>query len=123
MRVPSDSGAREIGVGQEASFTVKGRAVAMETRGEEDHDVGLLPLALDLRVRDLLKGERRDGLPHIEGLADGPLRVLLPHFGSEVVYAVEAREDRRAVTFHLNGVITKVAVSPVSLTTPLLREF
>lgn len=46
--VPSDSGAREVGVGQETPFSVKWRAVTMETRGEEDHDVSLLTLVFDL---------------------------------------------------------------------------
>lgn len=46
--VSSDAGAGEVGVGQETPLSVKRRAVTMETRGEEDHDVSLLTLVLDL---------------------------------------------------------------------------
>lgn len=59
VRVSSDAGAGEVGVSQETALAVERRAVAMETRGEEDHDVGLLPLVLDLRVRHLLSGKRQ----------------------------------------------------------------
>ena len=59
VRVSTDAGAGEVGVSQETSLTVERRAVTMETRGEEDHDVGLLPLILDLRVRHLLSGKRQ----------------------------------------------------------------
>lgn len=31
-----------------------------------------------------LEGERRDGLPHVEGLSDRSLRVLLANFGRVV---------------------------------------
>ena len=56
--VSSDAGAREVRVGQETPLTIKRRAVTMETRGKEDHDVSLLPLAFDFRVRHLLNGIR-----------------------------------------------------------------
>lgn len=46
--VSSDAGAGEVGVGQESSLSIKRRAVTMETRGKEDHDVRLLTLVLDL---------------------------------------------------------------------------
>lgn len=59
VRVSSDAGAGEVGVSQETALAVERRAVTMETRGEEDHDVGLLPLVLDLRVRHLLSGKRQ----------------------------------------------------------------
>ena len=64
--VPPDAGAGEVGVGEETPFPVKRRAVAVETGGEEDHDVRLLPVVLDLRVRHLLKQEeevRNAGAP------------------------------------------------------------
>lgn len=44
--VSSNAGAREVGVGQESPLAVKWRAVTMETRGEEDDDVGVFPVAL-----------------------------------------------------------------------------
>lgn len=56
--VSSDAGAREVRVGQETPLTIKRRAVTMETGGKEDHDVSLLPLAFDFRVRHLLNGIR-----------------------------------------------------------------
>lgn len=46
--VSPDAGAGEVCVGQETPLSIEGRAVAMETGGEEDHDVSLLPLVLDL---------------------------------------------------------------------------
>lgn len=46
--VSSDASAGEVGVGQETPLSVEGRAVTMETRGEEDHDVSFLTLVLDL---------------------------------------------------------------------------
>lgn len=39
-----------------------------------------------------LEGERRDGLPHVEGLSYGSLGILLSHFRGEVRYA--AREEQ-----------------------------
>lgn len=36
-----------------------------------------------------LERERSDDLPHVEGLSDGSLGVLLPHFRSEVRDAAE----------------------------------
>lgn len=61
--VSADAGAGEVGVGQKPPLPIEWRAVTMETRGEKDHDVGLLALILDLRVRNLLKktGEERRG--------------------------------------------------------------
>lgn len=60
VRVSSDASAGEVGVGQETPLTVKRGAVTVETRGEEDHDVGLLALVLDLRVWHLLNGIREE---------------------------------------------------------------
>lgn len=45
-----------------------------------------------------LEGERCDRLPHVEGLADRSLRVLLPHFRREVRNA--AGKTRHTVTGH-----------------------
>ena len=113
MRVPADARAGEVSVGQEPPLSVKWRAVAMETRGKEDHDVGLLALVLDLRVGHFLcgtehgvaaaqagggggatdlEGERRDALPHPEGSPHRPLGVLLTHFRGEVGNTAGNRE-------------------------------
>lgn len=59
--ISSDTCAREVCVGQESPLTIKRRAVTMETRGKEDHDVSLFPFLLDLWVRNLLwriRGEK-----------------------------------------------------------------
>ena len=55
---------------QESPFSIKWGAVAMETRGKEDHDVRLLPVTFDLVVWHLFKGQRGHLLPHIESLAN-----------------------------------------------------
>lgn len=39
-----------------------------------------------------LEGERRDGLPHIEGLSNRSLGVLLSNFGGEVGYAARKKK-------------------------------
>lgn len=54
--VSSDAGAWEVGVGQEAPLPVERGAVAVETGGEEDDDVGVFPVVLHVRVWDLLSG-------------------------------------------------------------------
>lgn len=46
--VSSDAGAREVGMGQEAPLSIERRAITMETRGKENHDVRFLPLIFDL---------------------------------------------------------------------------
>lgn len=40
-----------------------------------------------------LEGERSDSLPHVEGLSDRSLGVLLSHFRGEVRYAVEKQKQ------------------------------
>lgn len=87
MCVTTDARAGEVGMGQEASLAIERRAVAVEPRGEEDHDVGLLAQGLDLLGVDLLKGQWGHRLPHVEGLTDRSLGVRLAHFGCVVVYA------------------------------------
>ena len=78
MRVPPHAGPGEVGVGQEAPLSVERRTVAVETRGEEDHDVGLLATAIfDLLVGDFVEGQGGDRLPHLEGPADRLVRVVL----------------------------------------------
>lgn len=57
-----------------------------------------------------LEGERSDSLPHVEGLSDRSLGVLLSHFRGEVRYAVEKQKQsikhdsqtRGASTLHQN---------------------
>lgn len=61
VRVSSDAGAREVSVGQKTPLSIKWRAITVETRGEEDHDVRLFSLILDLRVWHLLS-ESKQGI-------------------------------------------------------------
>ena len=108
MRVPADAVAGEVGVRQEAPLAVEGRAVAVETLGEGEHDVGeLVHLVADLAVRDLPEGERDGALPHLEGLADGLVRPSLAHLGGVVLYAVGVRLGGRW------GVIVRPRPGPV----------
>lgn len=85
-------------MGQEAPFSVKGGAVAMEPRGKEDHDISFFPFILYFRVGDLLECQRCDRLPDVEGLPYSPLRVLLPYFRCEVVYAARRKQKITGVT-------------------------
>lgn len=60
----------------------------METLGEEDHDVGkLLHLVADVAVGDFAEAEGRDALPHLEGLPDGLVSLVLAHLRCVVLNA------------------------------------
>lgn len=62
----------------------------METRGKEDHDVGLLATSVfDLLVGDFIKGQRGHPLPHFEGPADGFVGVILSNLGSIILDAIK----------------------------------
>ena len=87
VRVPADAGAREVGVGQEAALAVEGRAVAVETRGEDDGDVHVAPAALQGAVGHGLEAQRRHALPHVEGPADGVVGLPGAHLGRHVLDA------------------------------------
>ena len=88
MGVPADAVAREVGVRQEAPLAIEGAAVAVETLGEEEHDVSeLLHLVTDVAVGDLAEGQGGHLLPHLEGLADGLVRLVLAHLGGVVLDA------------------------------------
>jgi len=78
----------EVGVGQEAAFAVKRRAVAVETRSEDDGDVHVLLGALQLAVGHRLEAQRRHILPDVEGPANGVVGLFRAHFGRHVLYAV-----------------------------------
>lgn len=56
---------------QKSPKAIKGRAVSMESRGKEHHDVSLLfPLLPDVLVGHLPENQRRGLLPHPESLSD-----------------------------------------------------
>ena len=86
--VSADVGPREVGVGQEAAFSVEGGAVPVEALGEEDHDVRLgRPALPHLPVGHLPEAQRGGGCPHAESPTDGPERPGLPHLGGVVLDA------------------------------------
>lgn len=97
--VPSDVGAWEVGMGQEATLAIERRAVTVETLSKEDHDIGLLLVALtDVGIGYLSEVQRRGTLPHTERLADGLERGILPHLGGVVLDAeVQPRGERMGV--------------------------
>ena len=72
MGVPSNVGAWEVGMGQEAALAIERRAVTVEALSKEDHDVGLLLVALtDVGIGYLSEAQWRGTLPHSECLPDG----------------------------------------------------
>lgn len=90
MGVPADAIAGEIGMCQEAPLAIERAAVTMETLGEEDHNVcKLLHLVSYVAVWDFPETERRDALPHLEGVPDGFVGLVLAHLGAVVLYAEE----------------------------------
>lgn len=97
--IPSDVGAREIGMGQEATLAIERRAVTMETLSEEDHDVCLLLMALaDIGIGHLSETKWCGALPHAERLANGLERGILAHLGGVILDAeVQPRGERMGV--------------------------
>lgn len=86
--VAPDAVPREEGVRQESSLAVKRRAVAVETLGEGQHDVGVLVhLVSYVAVRNLPEGYRDDAFPDLEGFADGLIRGPLADLRGVVLYA------------------------------------
>lgn len=87
--ITTNVGPREVGMSQKATLAIEGGAVAVETLGEEDHDVGLGLAALThVGVGHLPEDQRRGLLPHPEGPADGLECRVLPHLGRVVLDAV-----------------------------------
>ena len=94
MRVSSDAVAWEISVRQEATLTIKWRAVTVETLCKGEHDVcELVDLALDLAVGDLSEGEGDRALPHLEGPPDGFICGMFTNFWGVVLYAAVENGD------------------------------
>lgn len=90
MGVPSDAIPREIGMCQETSLTIERAAVTMETLGEEEHDVcKLLHLVPYVTVGDFPETEWGDALPHLEGLPDGLVGLVLADLRGVVLYTEE----------------------------------
>lgn len=77
---------REVCVSQEASFSVKRRAVTVETRCEDNGDVYITLTALQRAVGDSLEVQRRDALPHIKCPPDGFVSLPCTHFRGHILY-------------------------------------
>lgn len=88
--VTSDPLAREVRVGQKASFPIKWRAITMKAFSEEKHDVcePFGPFSY-LVVWNFPKLEWCDRLPNLEGLPDGLVSLILSHFRRVVLDAVK----------------------------------
>lgn len=97
--VPADRWPGVVGVCQRPALAVKQGHIAVETRGEQQQDVGeLRPAAVGVQVAlrgQLLEGERGDPSPRVEGRADGGVRPLLSQRGrDELVQYADARRER-----------------------------
>lgn len=94
VRVSPNAVTREVCMSQEATLAIERRAVAVESLGEREHNVGvLLDLAFDLAVGDLSEAERDRALPHTESLSDGFEGPAFTHFRCEVLDAVMKRKS------------------------------
>lgn len=90
MGVSTDAITGEVGVCQKASLAIERAGVTVETLGEEDHDIGkLLHLVTYVTVGDFPEMERGDALPHLEGLLDGLVGLVLAHLWGVVLYTEE----------------------------------
>ena len=87
VRVASYSWPWKVGVCQEATFTVEGRTITMETWSEDDGDVHVFLCSLQLAVGHSLKAQRCHILPNVKGSPNGIMGLLCTHFGCHVLYA------------------------------------
>lgn len=88
MGVPSNIGAWEIGMSQEAPFTIKGCTVAVETLSKQDHDVSLLLVTLsDVGIGHFTEAQWRCTLPYSEGLSNGLECGILAYLGGVILDA------------------------------------
>lgn len=86
MSVSTDAVARKVGVRQEAALAIERTTVAVETLGEEEHDIGkLLHLVPYVAVGNFPETQRGDALPHLEGLPDGLVGLILTHLRGVVL--------------------------------------
>lgn len=89
MRVPPDTRAGKVGVGEETALSVEGGAVAVEPGGEDDGDVHVSPAGLEGAVRNGLEAQGGHALPHVEGPPDGVMGLPGPHFRCDIFDALE----------------------------------
>lgn len=75
----------EVGVGQEASLSIKRRAVTVETRSKDDGDVHVPLATLQGAVGNRLEVEWRHALPHVEGSPDGLVGLARPHLRGHIL--------------------------------------
>lgn len=91
MSVSSDAVARKVGVRQEAPLAVERTAVAVETLRKVEHYVGkLLNFVPYVAVGDFLEAEWGDALPHLEGLPDGFVGLVLARLRGVVLDAAQS---------------------------------
>lgn len=95
MGIPSNIGAWEISMSQEASFAIKGCTVAVETLSKQDHDVSLLLMTLpDVGIGYFSEAQWCGTLPYSEGLPNGLECGILAHLGGVILDATSRHEGR-----------------------------
>lgn len=87
--IASNSGPWKVGVGQEATFAIKGWTVTVETWSKNDGDVYVFLGPLQFAVGHGLKAQWRHILPNVKGSPDGVVGLLSTNFGRHVLYAAE----------------------------------
>lgn len=86
MRITPYPRPREVRMSQEASFSIKWRAVTVETRCEDNGDVYVTLTALQRAVWDSLEVQRCNTLPHIKSPPDGFVSLPCAHLRGHVLY-------------------------------------
>lgn len=102
MSVSTDANAREIGVCQETPLAIKWAAVTVETLSKEYHDVSkLLHFVPYVAVGNFPEAKRGDALPHLEGLPDGLVGLILTHLWGVVLYTKQrVKKARQLIPFY-----------------------
>lgn len=86
---------------QKSPKAIKGRAVSMESRGKEHHDVSLLlPLLPDVLVGHLPENQWRGLLPHPESSSDSLVRVVPTQLLRVVLDAGDTELTREGLEQH-----------------------
>lgn len=98
MRVTPYPRPREVCVSQEASLSIKRRAVAVETGCEDDGDVYITLTALQRAVGHGLEVQWRNALPHIKCPPDGFMSLPRTHLRGHILYT--GGETRRIRLCH-----------------------
>lgn len=86
MRITPYPRPREVRMRQEASFSIKWRAVAVEARCEDNGDVYVTLTALQRAVGDSLEVQWRNALPHVKCPPDGFVSLPCTHLRGHILY-------------------------------------